>query len=138
MAVTVVFDEREVEVEDGAREDGERLWLAPEDLEAATGWTLKPEGLCREDACVPLPADGSWLDGDGRIDVTAFADRFDRPVVRDEEHSMWAFGQSAGERLDALRSLEAPDFTLPDLDGRMHSLSDHRGRKVFLYSWGSY
>ena len=28
---------------------------------------------------------------------------------------------------------KAPEFTLPDQDGRMHSLSDYRGRKVILY-----
>jgi hypothetical protein len=139
MTVTVFFDEREVDdVAGGAREDGERLWLSPEALAAASGWVLKPEGLCKEDACVPLPRDGSWLDDAGRVDVTAFAQRFDRPVVRDEEHSVWAFGESAGARREALSSVEAPDFTLPDLDGRMHSLSDYRGRKVFLLSWGSY
>ena len=33
---------------------------------------------------------------------------------------------------------EAPDFTLPDLEGRQHSLSDYRGRKVFLASWASW
>lgn len=27
----------------------------------------------------------------------------------------------------------APDFTLPDQDGTIHSLSDYRGRKVVLY-----
>ncbi len=27
----------------------------------------------------------------------------------------------------------APEFTLPDMDGKMHSLSDYRGRKVVLY-----
>lgn len=28
---------------------------------------------------------------------------------------------------------EAPDFTLPDQNGEMHSLSDYRGQKVVLY-----
>ena len=28
---------------------------------------------------------------------------------------------------------QAPDFTLPDQDGREHSLSDYRGQKVVLY-----
>ena len=28
---------------------------------------------------------------------------------------------------------KAPDFTLADQDGRLHSLSDYRGRKVILY-----
>jgi alkyl hydroperoxide reductase subunit AhpC len=32
----------------------------------------------------------------------------------------------------------APDFTLPDLDGNLHSLSDHRGEKVVLLSWASF
>lgn len=27
----------------------------------------------------------------------------------------------------------APDFTLPDKDGKVHSLSDYRGQKVILY-----
>ena len=27
----------------------------------------------------------------------------------------------------------APDFTLPDQDGKMHTLSDYRGKKVILY-----
>lgn len=27
----------------------------------------------------------------------------------------------------------APEFSLPDQDGNMHSLSDHKGRKVILY-----
>ncbi|MCR5719699.1 MAG: thioredoxin-dependent thiol peroxidase [Lachnospiraceae bacterium] len=29
--------------------------------------------------------------------------------------------------------IKAPDFTLPDQDGVMHSLSDYRGKKVILY-----
>ncbi len=35
-------------------------------------------------------------------------------------------------------SLDAPDFTLPDLDGRSHSLADARGRKVVLIAWASW
>jgi peroxiredoxin Q/BCP len=34
--------------------------------------------------------------------------------------------------------VEAPDFTLPDLDGNLHSLSDYRGRKVVLLTWASF
>ena len=37
-----------------------------------------------------------------------------------------------------LASSEAPDFELPDLDGRMHQLSDYRGRRVFLVAWASW
>lgn len=136
--MTVLYHRRESHRPGDAREDGDRLWLSADDLAAATGWVLKPEGLCRDEACVSLPRDGSWSDPASRIDLTAFARRFGQPVVRDPEHGIWAFGESAEERSDELRSAQAPDVTLPDLDGRMHSLSDYRGRKLFLYSWGSY
>ncbi len=137
MSVTVLYDEAAA-VQADAREEGDHLWLSPADFEMATGWALKPQGLCREQACVPLPADGSWRDVEGRVDLAGFAGRFRRPTVRDVEHSVWAFGEQAEARTERLLSLQAPDFTLPDVDGRSHSLSDYRGRKVFLLSWGSY
>lgn len=33
---------------------------------------------------------------------------------------------------------EAPDFTLPDLQGRSHRLSDFRGKVVFLNLWATW
>ena len=33
-----------------------------------------------------------------------------------------------------LRRGKAPDFTLKDLDGKNHSLSDYEGKNVVLYS----
>ena len=33
---------------------------------------------------------------------------------------------------------KAPDFTLPDLDGRPHTLSGHRGKKILLVAWASW
>jgi hypothetical protein len=137
MSATVLYEDRVVVTQD-AREDGEHLWLSAADMEAATAWVLKPVGLCKEEACVPLPRDGSWTDEDGRIDLAGFAARFDRPIVRDEEHSIWAFGDRVNGRVEQLETLQAPDFTLPDLNGKRHSLSDFRGRKIFLMSWGSY
>ena len=32
----------------------------------------------------------------------------------------------------------APDFCLPDLDGKLHRLSDYRGKKVFLFHFASW
>jgi hypothetical protein len=52
---TVIHEDREAELP-AARAAGDSLWLAKADLERTTGWTLKPEGLCRAEACVPLPA----------------------------------------------------------------------------------
>ena len=61
-----------------------------------------------------------------------------RPVALDEAERVAYLGVSAAERGRQLASLEAPDFTLPDLDGRLHSLRDHRGVKVFLVAYGSW
>ena len=61
-----------------------------------------------------------------------------RPVALDEAERVAYLGVSAEERGRRLASLEAPEFTLPDLDGRSHSLSDHRGVKVFLVAYGSW
>jgi len=33
---------------------------------------------------------------------------------------------------------EAPDFTLPSLDGRHVSLSDYRGKRLILFMWASW
>jgi hypothetical protein len=129
---TILYDERVSDV--AAHAEGEHLWLAPDALEQATGWKLEPQGLCRGDACVQ--ARDEWRDDAGRVDLAAFASHLGQPIIRDGDAI--AFGESVATRRDALLSTLAPDFTLPDLDGRMHSLSDYRGKKVFLYSWGSY
>lgn len=134
-ATTILYDNRVTEGLN-ALVDGEHLWLSPTDLGAATGWKLETEGLCRGDACVRTEA--AWLDNEGRVDLAAFAHHMGQPATREEAHGAWAFGESVNTRRDALFSLQAPDFTLPDIDGQMHSLSDYRGKKVFLYSWGSY
>ncbi|PYN81492.1 MAG: hypothetical protein DMD96_09545 [Candidatus Rokuibacteriota bacterium] len=61
-----------------------------------------------------------------------------RPVAVDLDEGVAYLGVTARERAAALASLEAPDFRLPDLDGRLHSLSEHRGKKVLLVAYGSW
>lgn len=111
------------------------LWLTAGDAERVTGWTLKPEGMCRDDACVPLPSDTTR---DGQVDVAAFWQRLGNPVLHDDARQTWVLGIGADARNDALADLQAPDFTLPDLDGASHTLSALRGRKVFLTTWASW
>ena len=132
-ATVIIYDERVTPLAT-AETCGESLWLSAADIQAAAGWKLETAGLCRGDACVRV--DNAWCDADGRIDLMAFARHMGQPVTRDDD--VVAFGESVNVRNAALFSLEAPDFTLPDLDGVMHSLSDYRGKKVFLHSWGSY
>jgi hypothetical protein len=120
-----------------ASPDGDDLWLSATELTAATGWELKPEGLCLADRCVRIPHE-TGLVRDGKVNVSAFAALLDQPVIRDTAHGVWSFGEASSARRAAMQSLEAPDFTLPDLDGRLHSLSDYRGKKIFLVSWASW
>jgi hypothetical protein len=120
-----------------ATPEADALWIAADALPAATGWSLKPEGLCEADRCVYVPPDVT-LAREGRVDLTALAALLRQPVVHDTARAVWCIGDAAPARRAALESLDAPDFTLPDLDGRPHRLSDYRGKRVFLVSWASW
>jgi hypothetical protein len=136
--VTVIHGERETEI-GGARAAGDALWVSPADVTRATGWTLRPEGLCHRDTCVPVPRgrEGELIRADA-VDIAGFWRLAGHPVVRDGAGRTWVLGTGAEHRARALGSLEAPDFTLPDLEGRPHTLSEHRGRKVLLATWASW
>jgi hypothetical protein len=120
--------EHDVAVRDG-------LWMSPADSEKVTGWTLKPEGMCRAELCVPLPASAV---GTNEVDVAAFWKKLGGPVIASDQRDVWALGAPAEERNAALEGLEAPDFTLPDVNGVPRSLSQLRGKKVFLATWASW
>ena len=108
-----------------------------DELTDLIGWTLKPEGLCRDDECVIVP-DRSALERDGRVDITAVADLLDRPALVDDESGAAAVGAPRASRRAALNDLRAPDFVLPDLDGTPHALSDHRSKKRLLVAFSSW
>ena len=112
----------------------ERLRVPVTEFESASGWSLKPQGACRGDVCVPLPADAVQ---DGEVDVRAVAERLGMPLVHDAAAGLWALGP---ETLSghALPTAEAPELVLPDLDGSEFRLSSLRGRKVVLVAWAPY
>jgi hypothetical protein len=111
------------------------LWMKAADAEKVTGWALKPEGMCRDDLCVPLPPGA--VSG-GEVDVAAFWRRLGGPAVANKDGDVWALGTPADERNAQLQGLEAPDFALPDIDGKERRLSELRGKKVFLATWASW
>jgi AhpC/TSA family protein len=138
MAATILYGSITTVV-DSARAENDNLWLSVDDLTRATGWELKPQGACLGDRCVPVPAgrEAEFV-RPSLFNLSALARHLGEPFVHDQRHSVWSFSDAPDEVKSRLESIEAPDFTLPDLDGKPHSLSDYRGKKVLLMSWASW
>lgn len=120
-----------------ARIDGEHVHLDVEAFRVHFGWQLKPEGLCRDDVCIPV-RDRDALVGGAGLSLTKLADLLGRPLALDIGERAAALGTAHTARAAEMASLEAPDFELPDLDGQLHRLSDHRGKKVLLIAYASW
>ncbi len=108
---TVVYDDVATGI-DSAREDSDQLWITTADLTRATRFAVKPQGVCRDVLCFPLP----------KAKKQEF---LHQDAVRSDQSQ-------------TLSSLYAPDFTLPDINGKQHSLSDFRGKKILLVTWASW
>ena len=150
----LLHEQRETQLDDArvdAQAHADALWLSAAEIERATGWTWKTEGLCRDDTCLPIPnrlpastaastaanAADAWV-RDGRLNLSAVWRHSGQPVVHDDAAQTWVLGTGSSQRHAALDGLQAPDFALPDLDGKLHRLSDHRGQKVLLATWASW
>jgi hypothetical protein len=139
MAATIVYHDRSLVIEKAVAQ-GDGLWITLEDLEKLTGWTLKPEGVCKGEVCVPIPRgrESEFLRADQSLNLAALSRLQGETVIHSDDPSVWVFSEPAEKSQSRLQSLEAPDFALPDLDGRLHRLSDYRGNKVFLFAWASW
>jgi peroxiredoxin len=128
--LTVVTDH---DAEVPARRDGDRLLVAAERLEEATGWDPKPEGFCRGDECVPVRGDaGPW------IDLEELAAAIRRPYAAEPAAAVAVLGLAPDDVRSGLAGGEAPDFTLPTLDGEPVSLHDSAGAKRLLVTFASW
>jgi hypothetical protein len=114
----------------------DELTVDPKALEARTGWSVKDEGACKADVCVPLPRDARTADG--HIDVEVLAERLGMPLVADDEHRIWALGPETAVTGKVLTSAVAPELVLPTIDGDAFHLSSLRGQKVLLVAWASW
>ena len=104
----------------------------PTRFEAETGWTLKPEGACKGDLCVPIPEEVRE-----RNDTVAIAEAMGLPVVSNEAHGLVSIGpESVGNR--ALTTAVAPEVELPDLEGNPFRLSSLKGQKIVVFAWAPY
>ena len=140
---TIVYDDVATEISSVRHEEAtNQLWISLYDLKRATRFEMKPQGVCRDELCFPIPKarqneflrktpPAMWFN------LTAFAKLVEQPVAYDAATSTWYFGLRADQR-QTMSTLRAPNFTLPDINGKMHSLADYRGKKILLVTWASW
>lgn len=141
-AATVLYPGRTVQVEQTLA-DPTDLWVTPEDLTRVNDFVLKPEGACLDDLCIPVnqTEDNDIVvtrDGQRWFSLTAFARELDQAFVVDSDQRVWSFAAVPATRSKFLEAALAPDFELPDREGRPVRLSDFHGKKVLLLTWASW
>jgi hypothetical protein len=112
------------------------LTVGADAFEAGTGWAIKPEGACRGEVCVPLPATART--DDGRVNIGVVAERLGMPIVADRDRNLWAVGPETALTGRVLTTAVAPELELPDAEGRPFRLSSLRGKKIALIAWASW
>lgn len=140
----VIYDNRPTEVASApAPLPADDLWVTLADLKRATGFVIKPQGVCRDELCFPIPrgrrpAFLSRQRSTTWFNLSEFARLLRQPAAHETEASVWYFGPRPEEQNGFIGSLVAPDFKLTDMNGKPHSLSDFRGKKVLLLTWASW
>jgi hypothetical protein len=139
----VIYDGIATEVTAGLEASPEALWVTTSDLTRATRFVIKPQGVCRDQLCFPVPKarKAEFISKKGSttwFNLSEFARLIKQPFAADPKNGVWYFGARTEEQNSYLASLEAPDFTLRDLNGKQHSLRDFRGKKVLLVTWASW
>ncbi len=136
-ATTAVIVDGDRTTELAARVDRTTLFLSPDELTRATGWSLEPEGLCRRDVCFPV-RDRASLEAGGAISLHGVAAVLGRPVAFEADPPVAVLGEAPTDLGAALASGRAPGFALPDLDGGTVELDDYAGKKRMLFAWSSW
>ena len=139
---TIIYDGTATEV-GAAAFDSKDVWITLKDLTRATGFAVKPQGVCREELCFPIPKarKAQFINKQGSVtwfNLSEFARLLKQPVAADAKNATWYFGPRPEAQNGYVATLEAPNFTLPDVNGKTHSLSDFRGKKVLLITWASW
>jgi peroxiredoxin len=127
-----------LDVDGGAHSvQGTTAIVDADQLASATGWDIKPEGLCRGDVCVSVT--GRAVDaGNGTVDLVEWAAVLGLVLAADSEFSVAALAPGSTTVPPIRVGGDAPDVELPDVDGNPHSLSELAGRKRVLVTWASW
>lgn len=136
MTSTVVITDTGTTTIDAVLDD-DAVRVHPSVLDAVFGWHLEPQGMCRGDVCIPLPAQAK-PGPDGLVDLQVIASVLGRPSASDTDAGVVAVGVEQAVRRQALRDLALPEFTLPDLDGAPVSSASWRERKHLVLAFSSW
>lgn len=134
---TVLVGDRVEKLGDVGDLDSPRLETS--DLKRLFGLELKPQGVCWEEVCLPLSAAerSAIVDGDG-AKLLPLAARVKMAVIVDKPRGLISAGPIEIKEASEWQSAKAPDFALPDKDGKPVKLSDYRGKKVLVFTWASW
>ena len=144
MAQTILYENRETTV-DGARAEGDHLWVPLVELQRSTGWKLESQGLCREKFAFRYRPTEARLGrrGTRQLDFAAFADtsasrrarrRPRRMVLRSGDKRQGRIGKTA-------RLGPGPGAPISSSPTSTESCIPSRriaGRKAFLFCWASW
>ena len=90
-------------------------------------------GGVESELCVPL---GFQSGGDGAVEIDGVT--YVQPAHISKTFGFEVYKTSANQ-LEVIHPIHlAPEFTLPDLEDIPRRLQDFRGKKTFLYVWGSW
>ncbi len=132
--VTVLMPHESIEVKGQCVDD--LVLVDRSSLTEVLGWELKPQGLCRESACIPV-TESDLLHAD-RVDLRAAATAVGVTSMLADDTDLVALSVPSQARSDVLTRRRAPNFVLPDLDGEDHSLEQFEGRKRLLVAFASW
>ena len=140
--MTIIFDEKPTAVNVMLSESKD-VWLTMKDLKTATRYVVKPQGICRDELCFPIPKNrkAQFVNKQGKTEwfnLSEFARLVKQPAAYDEKQAVYYFGARPDAQNAHLNTLDAPNFTLPDMNGKPHSLADFHGKKVLLITWASW
>lgn len=129
---TVLYNDSTVKL-NAVRPDAKDLWVRASDLPRINEFELKPQGACRADMCIPVPKalkNGQWFN------LTGFSRKLGQAFVNDS--AVWSFAEIPVMRGSFYASRVAPDFAVPDRNGKMVHLTDFRGKKALVFTWASW
>ena len=136
-SATVLCQGRNVTLSQVGKGDG--LLIRPDDLPAINGFTLKPEGACYADMCIPI-GESLFVESDGEkwFDLTAFADLLGQTYVADTDSRVWSFTDIPARRESMMVDAMAPDFEVTDREGQVVRMADLKGKKALIVTWSSW